>query len=366
MPDGSRAWRFSRRDFGLMTLAAAASAAAGCGPSPGRPDTPSSSATSSDPRPLESSYSVAQDQYPKSAAFFLAQKDLPTPDEFARYDVVVIDNEWFGRVGPDFFHDLRNRNPGVRILAYVNLIDFPIGLGERSQWANRYALWQYETPTQSSFPNEWMATTAGGATVSQWPHTQMTNLTDGAPRVGGRTFADYGAEWVVDHVWSAGQWDGIFLDVWGDRIWSADYHAWDYRRDGNDTPEDDIYGLDHPWERGINGAETFMRSRMPDAILVANGTRTMRDQHLNGRVWEDFLDVSTESGRGQDLQTYLTESTDPAVRQPPYAMTINIRGAPHGSAAEYQRARYFLTATLLGNELLRRTRRRRSGPWIFG
>jgi hypothetical protein len=177
----------------------------------------------------------------------------------------------------------------------------------------------------------------------------MTNLTDGTPRIAGHTFAEYGAEWVVDHVWSAGVWDGIFLDVWGDRIWSANYDAWDYRRDGVDTPEDDIYGRDHPWERGINDAEIILRSRMPDAILVANGTRTMRDQHLNGRVWEDFLDVSTESGRGQDLSTYLAECTDPAVRQPPYPMTINIRGAPQGSAEDYQRARYFLTATLLGN-----------------
>ena len=242
---------------------------------------------------------------------------------------------------------MRTHNPHVRVLAYVNVVDYPKSLGERADWANRYALWQYQSPTNSVFPREWLATTASGQLVSEWPNTWMTNLTDAAPRIGGRTFAQYAADWVVNHVWPAGVWDGIFLDVWGDRVWSADHDAWDYRLDGTDTPDAEIYGLGNPWERGVNDAEIIMRAHMPNAILVANGTRTLRDGHLNGRVWESFLDTSKGDGRDGDLQIYLTESAGSGARQPRYAMTISTRGAPGGSAEEYRRARYHLTATLL-------------------
>ena len=130
-------------------------------------------------------------------------------------------------------------------------------------------------------------------------------------------------------------------------MWSADHSAWDYRLDGTDTPDGEIYGLGNPWERGINDAEIIMRAQMPDAILVANGTRTMRNRQLNGRVWEDFLDTSSENHRDGDLRTYLTESADTGTAQPRCAITINVRGAPDGSTEEYRRARYFLTATLM-------------------
>ena len=288
--------------------------------------------------------------FPKCAACFIAQENLPTPEEFARYDLIVIDSEWFGRLGPGFFNDLRSRNPQGRLLAYVNVVDYSVALGDRADWANRYSLWQYDSPTKSVFPREWLATTRDGQPVSEWPNTLMTNLTDAAKQIGGLTFAQYAANWVVDHVWTAGVWDGIYLDVWGDRVWSADHDAWDYRLDGTDVPDSQIYGLGNPWERGINDAEMILRGRLPaDAIVVANGTRTMRNKQLNGRVWEHFLDSSSGSDREGDLRTYVTESSGPDVRQPAYPMTINVRRAPAGSADEYRRSRYFLTATLLQN-----------------
>jgi Hypothetical glycosyl hydrolase family 15 len=340
--------RIGRREFARLTLALGTSVVAACSPVLGaRTETP---AVSLDKRPASPEPKDSSGGFPKCAVCFLAQENLPTPEQFARYDLIVIDSEWFGRLGPGFFADLRGRNPGARLLAYVNLVDYSTGLGDRADWANRYSLWQYETPSRSVFPREWLATTASGENVSEWPHTLMTNLTDAAKPVGGLNFAQYAANWAVDHVWQAGVWDGIYLDVWGDRVWSADHVAWDYRRDGTDVPDSEIYGLGNPWERGVNQAEVIMRARLPSsAIIVANGTRTMRNRQLNGRVWEHFLDSSSGSDREGDLNTYMTETSGRDMRQPGYPMTINTRDAPAGSVDEYRGARYFLTATLLQN-----------------
>ena len=343
----SRTPPLSRRDFARAAFLFTAGVASGCSAenNAGTPDTPGVPRLTS--TPPSAPHGVPR--FPRIAACYLAQDVLPRPDQFADYDMVVIDSEWHGRLGRPYFDALRTSNPDLCLLAYVNLVDYPLELGPIEEWSGRYALWQYDTPSRSRFPREWIATTAAGSPVSEWPGTQMTNLTDAAPRVGGLTFAEYAARWVVDRVWSTEVWDGIFLDVWGDRIWSADHTAWDYRLDGTDTPDLEIYGSESPWERGVNGAEIIMRAGMPGAVMVANGTRTMRAGQLNGRVWENFLDWAKDPGRGLDLRTYADQCASPSIRHPMYSMTIDTRGAARGSSDEFRRARYFLTATLLQN-----------------
>lgn len=337
----------SRRRFAGTGLLLLVSAAAACSR---RDEAPASEdRLTADRRPIDLGRLDQRHRFPRSAACFLGQDVLPAAEALARYDVVVIDSEWHGRLGAEYFDRLRVLNPDVCLLAYVNLVDRPLTLGSPGQWAGRYALWQFQSPESSTFPGEWMATTAAGQPVSEWPDTWMTNLTDAAPRIGGLTYAEYAADWVVNRVWRTGVWNGVFLDVWGDRIWSADRDAWDYRLVGADSPEGEIYGPGSPWERGIDTAERRMRAGMPDAVLVANGDRTLRNRQLNGRVWESFLDQTTNPARGADLRTYMDECASPAVRQPVCSMTIDSRGAPKGSAEDFRRARYFLTGTLMQN-----------------
>ncbi|MFE3290952.1 putative glycoside hydrolase [Rhodococcus sp. NPDC059234] len=336
MPSDSsdpRTRRISRRDFGRLSFAAAVAVAGGCGGT-SSPEVPSA------PR-------LRGPDFPRTAAYFLAQQNLPAPAQLARYDVVVIDSEWHARLGAGFFDELRRASPEIRLLAYVNVVDYPPRLGDRRSWSDRYALWQFTTQTDSRFPREWLARTAAGEPVSQWPDTVMTNLTDVAPRVGGQTFAEYAAHWVVDQVWSARVWDGVFLDAWGDHVWTADRDAWDIRGNGTDVQAEDIYGIDNPWEQGIDSAEKIMRAGMPEAILVANGSRTLRNRQLNGRAWEDFADSTADPERADDSVRYVDDSSDGDHNPPPVSMTIDTRGATAGSAEDYRRARYFLTATLL-------------------
>ncbi|UTM39893.1 putative glycoside hydrolase family 15 protein (plasmid) [Rhodococcus pyridinivorans] len=279
--------------------------------------------------------------------YYLDQDSLPSVDELARYDLVVIDHEWAQRAPQSFFRALDEANPALRLLAYVNLVDYPDVLGSAEYWPGRYDLWQFSDSTSSSFPPQWLATTASGRRVSEWPKTSLANLTDVAPQVQGRIFAEYAAQWVVDRVWATGRWDGILLDVWGDRIYTADQDRWDIDGDGIDETDEQIYGPDGPWARGLARAEQLMRTQMPEAILVANSNRTLDRSPLNGRAWESFADPLAGRDPKADVQDYLTTVAAGEQQPPGVSMTIDRRRGGLESAEHYRRARFFLTATLL-------------------
>lgn len=288
--------------------------------------------------------------FPRTGTIFLDQDKLPSIDQLARYDVVVIDAEWQNRLPRSFFAELRRKDPRIKLLSYVNLIDSMQQTGSPGYWANAYSLWQFNDSTTSQFPRAWLAYTAKGKPVHEWPDRIMTNLTDAAPRVNGQIYAQYAANWVVDHVWSTGIWDGIFLDVWGDRVYTADSDHWDINGDGVDEPDSAIYGPGGPLDRGLSIAENIMRSRMPTALLVANGHRDANGGKLDGLAFESFADVLADPDRVEDheLSKYVQASVTARLRKPSMLITIDQRRTvTPGSADDYRRARFFLTASLM-------------------
>jgi hypothetical protein len=287
--------------------------------------------------------------FPRTATVYLAQHRLPPLPTLARYDVVILDSEWGHRMPHSYFARLRSAHPGVCLLAYVDLVDMPERLGTRRYWADRYALWQFQSSTTSRFPKHWMARTSGGRVVSEYPHTSMANLTDHAPRVDGQTYAEYAAQWVVRRVWSSGAWDGIYLDVWGDRIYTADVSDWDSNGDHVDEPADVIYGARNPWARGLYEAERIMRDGMPHAVLVANGDRSLAPGTLDGRAWESFLDPESRRPLAQDFRDYVRISAEAGQRQPGVSLTINVRRSSKDSPPDRRTARFHLAATLMQN-----------------
>jgi Hypothetical glycosyl hydrolase family 15 len=285
--------------------------------------------------------------YPRTATYFLGQDRLPSVATLAKYDVVVINHEWPHRVPPGIFVQLRKANPRMKMLAYVDLVDSLPQLGRPSYWPDSYALWQFQTPTSSRFPKSWLAHTAAGVPVHEYQDNVMTNLTDVCPQVGGQRFAEYGANWVAGRVWPTKVWDGVFLDVWGDTLWSVDQPGWDITGTGVDVANAKIYGPGNPLDRGLTSAERIMRARMPHATLVANGTRTLHPGLLDGLVWESFADPLANHDPTIDFTRYVTNGTASTHRSPGLSMTITSRRSPAGSAEDYRRARFALTATLM-------------------
>jgi hypothetical protein len=287
--------------------------------------------------------------FPRTATCYLGQSKLPSVATLARYDLVVINHEWPHRVPHDYFIQLRAANPRLRLLAHVSLVDSMSRIGTVQHWPNSYALWQFRTPSSSRFPRAWLAHTAAGVPVHEYQDMVMTNLTDVCPRVAGQRFVEYAADWVVGRVWSAGIWDGIFMDVWGDTLWTVDQNRWDITGTGHDVPNAKIYGPGNPLDRGLTSGERIMRSRMPDAILVANGTRTLHAGLLDGLVWEHFADPLARRDPVFDLTRYVATVATAAHRRPGVSLTISNRLVPAGSADDYRRARFTMAATLMQN-----------------
>lgn len=333
----------------LLALLLVVTTAASCG-SPGM-GAPVSSASPVDQAPVDVTPADVAPRgatFPRSAAVFLGQDELPPIDELAKYDLLVIDNDWANRKPRAFFDELRARNPRLTLLAYVNVVDSSSELGTYGYWRNSYKLWQLDPTTQQPhFPDQWLARTAAQAPVHEWEEHVMTNLTDQAPRVDGRLFVEYAVDWMVNTVWAAGIWDGLFVDVWGDRMWTADKDAWDIDRNGVDEPSDQIYGENGPWARGLAIGETRLRAALPDAVLVANGDRTLTGGQLNGRAFESFADPKVRSDAVSDVYSYIAAASSGDVRQPPTMLNINREREAPGSPAALRRARYELGATML-------------------
>ena len=285
--------------------------------------------------------------FPRSTALFLAQDHLPGAATLAKSDVVVIDSEWAHRLPASFFAEIRRLNPRVRLLAYVNVVDRPRSIGSRDYYANRYDLWQFDGRQRSKLPLGWLARTASGQLVSEFPDTDMTNMTG---VVKGRRFADYAVDWMVRKVWASGVWDGLFLDVWGDLVYDVSQDSWDANGDGRDESNRSIFGRGKAWERAVSAAEASLRRRIPKALLVANGTRTLAENRLDGRVWESFADPLRGRDASFDLRDYVTLASTPGHRLPGLMMTINrLPQAGSLDGVDYRRARSFLTGTLLQN-----------------
>lgn len=290
--------------------------------------------------------------FPRTATIFLDQDSLPSIDVLAKYDIVVVDAEWQNRLPLSVADTLHAKNPRVKLLAYVNLVDSVPRTGSPEYYANAYSLWQFKNSTTSTFPRQWLAYTAVGKPVHEYQDRTMANLTDEAPKVNGQIYAQYAANWVVDDVWSRGIWDGIFLDVWGDTIYSADSNHWDINGDGVDEPDSAIYGPGGPLDRGLTIAERIMRARMPGALIVANGDRSATGDTIDGLVLESFVDsaVDPDQDAVNELSKYVRTSLNDGLRQPTTTITIDQRrNVTAGSAEDYRRARFFLTSTLLQN-----------------
>jgi hypothetical protein len=276
---------------------------------------------------------------------------LPPIEDLARYDLLVIDNEWANRVPRSFFDDLRRRNPRLKLLAYVNVVDSMRQSGTYAYWPNTYHLWQINRSDSAtnSFPDQWLARTADGTPVHEWEDRVMTNLTDLAPRVDGQLFVEYAVDWMVHTVWSSGLWDGIFLDVWGERIYTADSNHWDVDRNGVDETDDQIYGPENPLDRGLTIGERRLRSALPGAILVVNSDRTLRDGLLNGRAFESFMDPAAGRDVDTDFRAYIAAAASKDKREPGVTITINKNVGESGTPEAFRKARFELGATLLQN-----------------
>jgi hypothetical protein len=156
------------------------------------------------------------------------------------------------------------RRKGAIVLAYINAVDYPhrsLGPLERSFYGG-------------SFPSGWLY--PGNRT--NWPGTTLLDLRSGSAVARYRGFTgrwgDYVARFIKTRVIRDGSlFNGVFLDVWGDRVWNLG-----------------VGGRGSSWDRGVTKYTRAIRKAVGSkTYLVANNTPSPATaRYLNGRMFESF------------------------------------------------------------------------------
>lgn len=250
---------------------------------------------------------AASGDFVRTANYYLlsgsALESASTIATLAEFDLIVIPSEAqsYNRA---FFSSVRALNPDIVILAYVPTVS----------WNNAYWSDPLHAEMKKGIKDSWWLRDEDGNKTSIWPNTYALDLNSG--------WTDYLATFVDEKMMPTGLWDGIFYDEVMDRS---------------------------DWKDGYAHLFSVTRAKLgSDAIIITNGSSsTAFTPYVNGRMFETFPStgnaVSSWNGSAAD---YLSLSAklgyDPVI-------VVNVNTENTGAKSDYQKMRFGLTTTLLGD-----------------
>ncbi len=251
--------------------------------------------------------------------------------ELAKWDVVVLDMDQQARF-PDRIRRLRQLNPNIKVLAYVDSCNIATARFVEESWFPGYKL-AHAIP-ESFYMHR------GSSRVSIWPGAWMLNVTSNGPTdAQGRRWSDMLPEFIQQEVWSTGLWDGIFLD---NALDNATYFAGKGLDITGDGQGENDAAVDAAWKIGWQQLAQNLRSRLgPNALIMGNGSV----QHagvVNGILLENFPRYGWAAGF-RDSETSLSKNARPRLT----ALNSNPNNA--NAPQSWQLMRYTLTSALLGD-----------------
>ncbi len=275
--------------------------------------------------------------YPRLANYFLKWEISDTEaQELAKWDLLILDMETQEN-SRDQIIKIRELNPKIIILAYITSQEI---IDDIRHYNNAYL----RQELRENIHDGWWLKDSQGNKVSNWPYTNMLNLSDGAkadPR--GLRFNDYLPEFVVTRLKASGLWDGVFYDnTWGDVTW-VNNKSLDL---DNNLVADDSSESNRLWADGFKKMLAKTRNLAgPDFIIIGNGRVYDGYQSLlNGMMLESFPSFWENGGTWSgSMKTYLKL---PTVNVAPQLPVINIYDK---NQANYRHFRYGLASTLLGD-----------------
>jgi hypothetical protein len=192
--------------------------------------------------PLNLRAAVLKTTYPRLANYFL-KWEISDEDakELAKWDLLILDMETQETSRPQLLK-IRESNPRIIILAYITqqeIISEP-GFYNQANLRQRLA---------ARLNSGWWLKDEAGNKISNWPGTNLLNLTAGAVAdTQGYKWNDYLPEFVNNEIKSSGLWDGIFYDnIWSDISWLNQGNI-DLNNDGQKETKEVLNSL---WIAGV-------------------------------------------------------------------------------------------------------------------
>lgn len=250
---------------------------------------------------------AANGDFVRTANYYLlsgsALESQSTIATLASYDLIVIPSE-AQSYNAAFFPAVRKLNPDILILAYVPTVS----------WNNAFWSDPLHVNMKKGISDSWWLRDANGNKVSIWQNTNALDLNSG--------WTDYLASFVQTDVMATGFWDGIFYDEVQDR---AD------------------------WKDGYAHLFSTTRSKLGSgAIIITNGSSDSAfAPYVNGRMFETFPSTGNGtaawSGSQRDYLSLASKVGHDAV------LVVNVNTENTGAQTNYQKMRFGLTTTLLGD-----------------
>jgi hypothetical protein len=260
--------------------------------------------------------------------FLLSGTELEKPETIqalAQFNLIVIPLE--AQVyNKNFFKTIRSLNKNIIILAYVPTVS----------WNDLYWTDPLHQAQYPDIQSNWWLRDANGNQVSVWPNTRALNLNTG--------WSNYLAHYVKDMVLSTGLWDGIFYDEVQDSI------SWVGTTDVDQNGlNDSAQTADQLWAKKYT--ELFAQTRAligQDAIMITNGSSNPAfAPYVNGRMFETFPSSTNNLTEWKKAtQDYLSQAKRVGYQN---VDIINVNSENTGIKNDYQKVRFGITTTLLGN-----------------
>jgi len=117
-------------------------------------------------------------------------------------------NEQIQSMDTAFFKKLREQNPDMIILPYVNYVNLCY------QHPSPHATIDLTYEFNDNMPSEWLAKHTNGDSVEcvSFPGIFVSNYFDSCPVVRGQTYTEAYIDFIIDGVIASGVWDGILID----------------------------------------------------------------------------------------------------------------------------------------------------------
>lgn len=286
--------------------------------------------------PFLTNATTLKSTYPRLLNYFLKWTITDQEaEELSKWDVVVLDME-VAENSKNQLKKIKELNPNIIILAYLTSQEIISNIDDYNEAYTRQELNDGISPV-------WYLHDQLGQMISNWPGTNMLNISSGAGYDSqGKQFNDYLPEFVASKIAASGLWDGIFFDnTWGDVAYINNGNL-DLNNDG---VKDTISEANTLWSNGVKKILAKTRELCGSKFIIVGNGRIYNGYNnlLNGMMLENFPSSWENGGTwAGSIESYFKM---PGLSLNPAIPMINVYDK---NKENYKHFRFGLTSTLLG------------------
>jgi len=265
--------------------------------------------------------------YPRLANYYLkyfGDVSATELNNLKKWDLLILPND-YQWIFPEFFNEYKKAKPDGLILAYTYpAMVMSSNVNSLFRTVEAESLWLRD---------------GDGAKIEMWPGLYAVSINNPKWQSANNQFLSQELDW---H-----KWDGLMFDTVENSLARFSQNGLDINNDGR---ADSLASADKWWQQGlVNLLAKSRESIGNDKLMIINGSSLPDYQEkINGRMFETFPAPWEGDGTwSASMEQYLQQL--PGQNYPPVLYIINANTNNTGKQDDYQKMRFGLTSTLLGD-----------------